>query len=123
MIMSSLTTVTTESNAAAGSPSNADPPLSNPIAEDAAGEKEMIRVAPKKSRLHQYVEKFDQPTLLEMSRVLSQESVAIVETQTSALFGDIRKLQEQMQKAVGQDISSEAELMNRVHVRPFHLPS
>ena len=51
-----------------------------------------------------------------MSRMLSQESVAIVETQTSALFGDIRKLQEQMQNAVGKDISSYEELMTRVQV-------
>ena len=55
---------------------------------------------------------------LKMSRMLSQESVAIVETQTSALFGDIRKLQEQMQNAVGQDVSSYEELMARVQVRP-----
>lgn len=88
---------------------------SNPITEDGIGGREIIPAAPKKaSRLREYIEKFDQTTLLEMSRMLSQESVAIVETQTSALFGDIRKLQEQMQNAVGQDISSYEELMTRV---------
>lgn len=90
---------------------------SNPITEDGIGGREIIPAAPKKaSRLREYIEKFDQTTLLEMSRMLSQESVAIVETQTSALFGDIRKLQEQMQNAVGQDISSYEELMTRVQV-------
>ncbi|KAK9842873.1 hypothetical protein WJX74_003735 [Apatococcus lobatus] len=91
------------------------PAPSNPITEDGIGGRDIIPAAPKKaSRLREYIEKFDQSTLLEMSRMLSQESVAIVETQTSALFGDIRKLQEQMQNAVGQDISSYEELMNRV---------
>lgn len=90
---------------------------SNPITEEGAGGKSIVPAAPKKtSRLREYIEKFDQSTLLEMSRMLSQESVAIVETQTSALFGDIRKLQEQMQNAVGQDVSSYEELMTRVQV-------
>ena len=103
--------------AAEDTTSDATSAPSNPITEDGAGGKEMIPAVPKKAgRLREYIEKFDQTTLLEMSRMLSTESVAIVETQTSALFGDIRKLQEQMQNAVGQDVSSYEELMNRVQV-------
>ena len=104
------------------SDAESEPAPSNPITEDGVGGRDIIPAAPKKAgRLREYIEKFDQTTLLEMSRMLSQESVAIVETQTSALFGDIRKLQEQMQNAVGQDISSYEELMQRVQVRP-HTP-
>ncbi len=101
--------------------SDAESAPSNPITEDGIGGKEMVQAAtPTKSgKLREYIEKFDQTTLLEMSRMLSQESVAIVETQTSALFGDIRKLQEQMQSAVGQDVNSYEDLMNRVQVKPF----
>lgn len=46
----------------------------------------------------------------------SQEGAALVEVQTSALFGDLKVLQTQMQEAVGQDASSIEELMQRVQV-------
>ena len=49
--------------------------------------------------------------------VQSQEGAALVEIQTSALFGDLRKLQEQMQQAVGQEaVNSMEDLMQRVQV-------
>ncbi len=44
-----------------------------------------------------YVEAFDQETMLEMTRVVSAEGAALVEAQTSALFGDLKSLQRQMQ--------------------------
>lgn len=44
-----------------------------------------------------YVEAFDQETMLEMTRVVSAEGAALVEAQTSALFGDLKLLQRQMQ--------------------------
>ena len=47
----------------------------------------------------------------------SQEGAALVEVQTSALFGDLKVLQKQMQEAVGQDATSIEELMQRVQVR------
>ena len=46
---------------------------------------------------HRYVEAFDQETMLEMTRVVSAEGAALVEAQTSALFGDLKLLQRQMQ--------------------------
>ena len=49
--------------------------------------------------------------------VQSQEGAALVEVQTSALFGDLKVLQKQMQEAVGQDATSIEELMQRVQVR------
>ena len=48
----------------------------------------------------------------------SQEGAALVEVQTSALFGDLKVLQKQMQEAVGQDATSIEELMQRVQVSP-----
>lgn len=43
------------------------------------------------------MEAFDQETMLEMTRVVSAEGAALVEAQTSALFGDLKLLQRQMQ--------------------------
>ena len=47
--------------------------------------------------LCRYVETFDQQTMLEMTQVVSAEGAALVEAQTSALFGDLKQLQRQMQ--------------------------
>ena len=47
-----------------------------------------------------YVEAFDQATMVEMTRVVSAEGAALVEAQTSALFGDLKQLQRQMQVPV-----------------------
>ena len=48
---------------------------------------------------------------------MSAEGAALVETQTHALFGDVKELTKQMQEAVGQARSME-EVMQRVQVRP-----
>ena len=50
-----------------------------------------------KALLCRYVETFDQQTMLEMTQVVSAEGAALVEAQTSALFGDLKQLQRQMQ--------------------------
>lgn len=50
-----------------------------------------------KPLLCRYVETFDQQTMLEMTQVVSAEGAALVEAQTSALFGDLKQLQRQMQ--------------------------
>ena len=47
-----------------------------------------------------YVEAFDQATMVEMTRVVSAEGAALVEAQTTALFGDLKQLQRQMQARV-----------------------
>ncbi len=54
---------------------------------------------PKKQRsaLRDYVESFDQATMVETARVVSTEGAALVERQTTALFGDIKELTRQMQ--------------------------
>lgn len=46
----------------------------------------------------------------------SQEGAALIDVQTTALFGNLRDLQVQMQKAVGQDATSVEELMQKVQV-------
>lgn len=46
----------------------------------------------------------------------SQEGAALVDVQTTALFGNLRDLQTQMQNAVGQDATSIEELMQKVQV-------
>ena len=48
----------------------------------------------------------------------SQESATLIDVQTTALFGNLRDLQVQMQNAVGQDATSVEELMQKVQVRP-----
>eukprot|EP01023_Acetabularia_acetabulum_P050853 TRINITY_DN5546_c0_g1_i3.p1 TRINITY_DN5546_c0_g1~~TRINITY_DN5546_c0_g1_i3.p1 ORF type:complete len:215 (-),score=53.16 TRINITY_DN5546_c0_g1_i3:1199-1843(-) len=64
--------------------------------------------------LKQYIAKFDQQTMIETSRLVSIEGAAIVEMQTTALFGDVKQLQKEMQNAVGKDFISLEELMTRV---------
>ena len=51
--------------------------------------------------------------------VQSLEGASLVDVQTTALFGNLRDLQEQMQKAVGQDATSIEELMQKVQVLFF----
>merc|ERR1711871_1912558 len=68
----------------------------------------------RKSKMQEYVESFDQETLVETARIVSAEAAMLVERQTSTLFGDVHRLQQEMQEAVGQDASSMEELMNRM---------
>lgn len=50
-----------------------------------------------KSALREYVETFDQAAMVDTARIVSTEGAALVERQTSALFGDIKQLTAQMQ--------------------------
>jgi class 3 adenylate cyclase len=47
--------------------------------------------------LRKYIEGFDQATMIDTARVVSAEGAALVERQTTALFGDIKELTQQMQ--------------------------
>ncbi|WIA16709.1 hypothetical protein OEZ85_013364 [Tetradesmus obliquus] len=67
-----------------------------------------------RSALRKYIEGFDQATMIDTARVVSAEGAALVERQTTALFGDIKELTQQMQEAVGQDVSSAEELYSRI---------
>lgn len=67
-----------------------------------------------KSALREYVESFDQDVMLKMARLVTVEGAALVDRQTKALFGDVKKLNQEMQDAVGQDATSVEELMERV---------
>lgn len=60
------------------------------------------------------MERFDQQTLLATARVVSLEGAAVIEHQVNALFGDIKELQAQMQRAVGEDASSMDDVMQRI---------
>ena len=53
--------------------------------------------SPKKGSLKEYVDKFSPETVQEMARIVSQEAAQLIDMQASALFGDYRQLQEQMQ--------------------------
>jgi antitoxin component HigA of HigAB toxin-antitoxin module len=68
----------------------------------------------KKGVLRNYIESFDQQTLADTARLVSAEGQALVETQSKALFGDVKQLTRQMQEAVGPDVSSLEEVMQRV---------
>ena len=50
-----------------------------------------------KGSLRSYVETFTPETLQEMARILSAEAATLVEMQTTALFGDFKVLQKQME--------------------------
>jgi len=67
-----------------------------------------------KSALRSYVESFDQATMVDTARVVSTEGGALVERQTTALFGDIQLLTKQMQEALGEGITSAEELYGRI---------
>jgi len=71
--------------------------------------------ASRKDSLKSYIASFDSDTMLETARILSLEAAALVERQTTALFGDVKTLQQQMSEAIGADASSMEELMRRIH--------
>jgi len=68
----------------------------------------------RQASLKEYAESFDQATLLETAQILSLEAAALVERQSTALFGDAKELQAQMSEVVGDDASSMEDLMQRV---------
>ncbi|KAI8106626.1 hypothetical protein M9435_001168 [Picochlorum sp. BPE23] len=67
-----------------------------------------------KGALRRYVESFDEEAMMATARLVTREGAALVERQTEALFGDAKKLQAEMQEAVGLDAASMEELMQRV---------
>ena len=69
----------------------------------------------REASLRHYVKSFDAETLAATARIVSLEGVALVERQTTALFGSVDALSEQMQKAIGQDISSREQFMERMN--------
>ena len=71
-------------------------------------------VAKKKGKLQEYVESFDQETLVQTANIVSAEAAVLVERQSTALFGSIQDLQAEMQAAVGEDSSSVEELLGRL---------
>lgn len=52
--------------------------------------------------------------MVETARIVSAEGAALVERQTTALMGDIKKLQLEVQEAVGSDAGSLDEVMQRM---------
>jgi len=94
-----------DNNGTASSSSSSSPPSSSSSSS--------LTQKPK-SALRQYVETFDQTVLQEMARLVTVEGSALIERQTKALFGNVKQLQQEMQKAVGQDATSMDELMQRV---------
>lgn len=88
-------------------------------AQAASGGREAEAAGPgmgprKKGALRAYVESFDQEAMLQMARLVTIEGAALVERQTKALFGDAKALQQQMQAAVGDNVTSVEDLMQRV---------
>jgi len=67
-----------------------------------------------KSALRSYVEQFDQAAMVNTARIVSAEGGSLVERQTSAVLGDIKKLTAQIQAAVGTDATSLEEVMMRM---------
>lgn len=80
--------------------SDESPSSSSP--DETPGESESQQQAPSSqpSPLRQYVESFDQETMIEMAKIVSLEGAALVERQTTALFGDLKSLQQEMQVRV-----------------------
>ena len=72
-------------------------------------------VVPAKGSLKRYVENFDAEALGETARIVSAEGLALLDRQTSGLFGSVDALQRQMAQAVGQDVRDESDLRRRVH--------
>ena len=72
-------------------------------------------VSNREASLRHYVKSFDAETLAATARIVSLEGVALVERQTTALFGSVDALSEQMQKAIGPDVSSREQFMERMN--------
>jgi len=68
----------------------------------------------RQASLRGYVRSFDAETLAATARIVSLEGVALVERQTTALFGSIDALSEEMTKAIGEGVSSREDFMQRM---------
>ena len=88
-------------------PGSSDSPPTTPSSSNLPVKKE-------KSALRRYVESFSQATMVETARIVSAEGAALVERQTSAVLGDIKKLTAEIQQAVGRDATSMDEVMKRM---------
>jgi hypothetical protein len=71
-------------------------------------------LASRKASLRRYVETFDAETLSATARIVSMEGVALVERQTTALFGSVEALSTQMTEAIGSDVQSREDFMARM---------
>jgi hypothetical protein len=74
------------------------------------------RRKPPTPTLRAYIERFDPQTMAQTARVVSVEGAAVVERQTTALFGDVKLLTRQMQAALraGGPVTSPSELYARI---------
>lgn len=70
----------------------------------------------KRNILKEYVEKWDERTVAEMTRVLSAEAAEVVQRQTTAVCGDVKKLMKEMRSVIGDDAISLEEVLQRVEV-------
>lgn len=70
---------------------------------------------PPKASLRRYVESFDSEQLANTARVVSAEAGALVERQTTGLFGSVDALQRQMIEAIGPGIDSAEAFMKATH--------
>jgi len=57
--------------------------------------------APGKPALRKYIESFDQAMMVQTASFVSKEGLNLLERQTSALWGDAKELQKQMQEVRG----------------------
>ena len=72
-------------------------------------------LASRKASLRRYVESFDAETLSATARIVSVEGVALAERQTTALFGSVEALSMQMTEAIGTNVQSREDFMERMH--------
>ncbi|MEW5312627.1 MAG: hypothetical protein WDW38_004247 [Sanguina aurantia] len=92
------------------SPTSSSTPASGPP----QGSSRDLPATKPKSALRKYVESFDQAAMVETARIVSAEGSALVERQTSALLGDIKKLTIQIQDVVGKDATSMEDVLLRM---------
>lgn len=66
---------------------------------DVGGEEETEAMSgEKKPALRKYIETFDQDTMRDTARMMSKEGMSLLDRQSTALWGEAKKLQEEMQK-------------------------
>jgi hypothetical protein len=66
-------------------------------------------------KLKRYLESFDAETLSATARIVSHEGAALVERQTTALFGSVEHLTQQMSQAIGSEVKSREDFMQRMN--------
>lgn len=71
----------------------------------------------KKPLLKKYISSFDRATLVEMHRVMSQEGRGLIDRQITALWGDAKDLQEEMQEVCFGSTRNRGS--HGAHVKPF----